>query len=30
VILSKGQVVFDGSAAELQADSGFIHSHLGV
>ncbi|MGD9847124.1 MAG: ATP-binding cassette domain-containing protein [Variibacter sp.] len=30
VILSKGRVVFDGSAAELQADSGFIHSHLGV
>jgi branched-chain amino acid transport system ATP-binding protein len=30
VILSKGRVVFDGSAADLQADSGFIHSHLGV
>jgi branched-chain amino acid transport system permease protein len=30
VVLSKGHVVFDGSAAELQADSGFIHNHLGV
>jgi branched-chain amino acid transport system permease protein len=30
VILSKGRVVFNGSAEELQADTAFIHSHLGV
>jgi branched-chain amino acid transport system ATP-binding protein len=30
VILSKGAVVFDGSTAELRADEGLVHRHLGV
>ena len=30
VILSKGQVVFDGTTTALQADSALIHRHLGI
>ncbi len=30
IVLSKGEVVFNGSTAELTADDAFIHRHLGV
>ncbi len=30
VVMAKGAIVFDGSAAELRADEAFIHRHLGV
>ena len=30
VVLTKGEIVFDGSTAELKADPAFIHHHLGV
>jgi branched-chain amino acid transport system ATP-binding protein len=30
VVMTKGQIVFDGSASALRADEAFIHRHLGV
>ena len=30
VVMAKGEIVFDGSTAELTADEAFIHRHLGV
>ncbi|MFZ1882809.1 MAG: hypothetical protein WAU53_04205 [Rhodoplanes sp.] len=30
VVLTKGEIAFDGSTAELKADTAFIQHHLGV